>query len=250
MTALRVAAHIHSEWSYDGRWSLEEVARGFEQRGYDAVLLCEHDRGFNADRWQAYREACAKASSARMLLIPGIEYSDSTNTVHVPVWGKLPFLGEAVATGDLLPRVAEMGGVSVLAHPARRSALEHLDDDSLSCLTGVELWNRKYDGYAPSKVAIELLRRRPTLLPVVGLDFHTARQFHPLAMTIAAPNERSESGICTSLRGGGARAMAFGLPAATLASGLALPAMCGLERARRGVAAQIRAARRRRQIRA
>jgi len=250
MTALRVVAHVHSEWSYDGRWSLRDIARAFEQRGYDAVLLSEHDRGFDADRWHAYRDECATASTARTLLVPGIEYSDPTNTVHVPVWGQLPFLGEAVATGDLLRRVGELGGVSVLAHPARRNAFEHIDDESLSYLTGIELWNRKYDGYAPSKVAIELLRRRPSLLPVVGLDFHTARQFHPLAMMIASSNERSAAAICTALRGGGARAMAFGLPAATLASGLALPAMCGLERARRGVAAQIRAARQQRRIRA
>ena len=250
MTVLRVASHVHSKWSYDGRWSLDEIARSFAQRGYDAVLLCEHDRGFDPDRWQAYRDACAKASTARTLLVPGIEYSDPGNTVHIPVWGEIPFLGEAVETGDLLRRAEESGGVAVLAHPARRKALEHLDDESLSYLTGVELWNRKYDGYAPSRVAIELLRRRPTLLPVVGLDFHTARQFHPLAMMVAGPHERSELGICTALRSGGARATAFGLPAVKLASGLALPAMCGLERARRGVAAQIRAARRRGQIRA
>jgi len=250
MSVLRLAAHIHSEWSYDGRWSLDEIGRGFERRGYDAVLLCEHDRGFDADRWQAYRDACANASTAEMLLVPGIEYSDPTNTVHVPVWGKIPFLGEGLETADLLRRVKRSGGVSVLAHPARRNALERLDDESLSYLTGVELWNRKYDGYAPSQVAISLLRRRPTLLPVVGLDFHTARQFHPLAMIIAGPNERSESGICAALRDGAAHATAFGLPAVKLASGLALPAMCGLERARRSVAAQIRAARRRGQIRA
>lgn len=248
MTSLRAAAHIHSDWSYDGRWSLGEIARAFEQRGYDAVLLCEHDRGFDADRWQDYRQACAEASTGRTLLVPGIEYSDPSNTVHVSVWGVLPFLGEALETNDLVRRVREAGGVSVLAHPARRDALDILDDESLSYLTGVELWNRKYDGYAPCSVAIELLMRRPGLLPIVGLDFHTARQFYPLAMMIPA-HERSEAGICTALRGGDACAAAFGLPAVKLASGLALPALCGLERARRGIAAQIRAARPRRQIR-
>ena len=98
MRRIRVAAHVHSDWSYDGRWSLERIAQVFGLLGYDAVLLAEHDRGFDAARWKALRAGCARASTERTQLVPGIEYSDPTNAVHVPVWGDIPFLGEAVGT--------------------------------------------------------------------------------------------------------------------------------------------------------
>ena len=28
MRTMRVAAHVHSKWSYDAEWELEELARG------------------------------------------------------------------------------------------------------------------------------------------------------------------------------------------------------------------------------
>ena len=93
---IRVAAHVHSSWSYDGRWSLSQIAATFGRLGYDAILLAEHDRGFDAERWSAYRRACADASTESMLLVPGLEYSDASNSVHVPVWGDVPFFGEGV----------------------------------------------------------------------------------------------------------------------------------------------------------
>ena len=38
----------------------------------------------------------------RILLVPGIEYEDPDNVVHIPVWGdRLPFLGAAQPTNDL-----------------------------------------------------------------------------------------------------------------------------------------------------
>src|SRR6185312_13160507 len=98
MNPVRVAAHVHSEWSYDGTWSLSRIATTFARLGYRAVLLAEHDRGFDDERWLAYRAACQQASNWNLLLVPGIEYSDPANTVHVPVWGDIPFLGEGVET--------------------------------------------------------------------------------------------------------------------------------------------------------
>ena len=58
MRTMRVAAHVHSEWSYDAEWQLDELVRAFRERRYDAVLMAEHDRGFDDVRWEAYRAAC------------------------------------------------------------------------------------------------------------------------------------------------------------------------------------------------
>jgi hypothetical protein len=244
MRRVRVAAHVHSEWSYDGSWRLDALAAEFGRRGYDAVLMAEHDRGFGSERWDAFRAACAAASTPRLLLVPGIEYSDPANVVHVPVWGEVPFLGEGLPTPQLLDRVEAHDGVAILAHPARRDALHTIDPDCLDRFTGIELWNRKYDGYAPSPVATELLRRHPDAVAMVGLDFHTRRQFHPLAMVLDVSDRADAAGIVGALRHRRAQATAFRVPALALTRGAAGPAIREVERARRGAARRVRQARR------
>src|SRR5580765_6217960 len=96
--------HVHSEWSYDGSWSLAALSAKFAQRGCRVLMMTEHDRGFTAGRFDEYRRACADASSGKILVVPGIEYSDAANRVHVLTWG-VPFLGEGLPTSELLEAV-------------------------------------------------------------------------------------------------------------------------------------------------
>ena len=250
MSTIRVAAHVHSDWSYDGSVSLRDLAHAFGRRGYDAVLVAEHDRGFDDQRWTAHRAACARASTSRTVLVPGIEYSDAANAVHVPVWGASRFLGEGRETLALLRAARAARGFALLAHPSRRSILETLDPAILRAVDAIELWNRKYDGYAPSREAGAVLARQPGLLPFVSLDFHTARQFHPLAMLLDIEGAPSEASVCRALACRRARPKAFGIDARRLADGAAAPAIRGLERGRRHAARPIRALRGRRAARA
>lgn len=241
MTTVRAAAHVHSEWSDDASWSLPEIAAAFTKRRYDIVLLCEHSRSFSGCDWDAYLAACAAASTDQLLLVPGIEYNDADNVVHVPVWGEVPFYGESPETAELLAKVRADDGVSVFAHPWRRDAWRRYDPSWAAHLTGIEVWNRKYDGYAPSRAASELLRATPDLLPFFGLDLHTARQFHPLAMLIDVDGRVSEAAICDAMRARRCLPTAYRLPAPVLSRGAAVQTMRGAERARRSVARRIRA---------
>src|SRR5262245_30401692 len=180
MTTIRVAAHVHSEWSDDASWTLADIARAFSRRRYDAVLMCEHDRGFSAEKWDDYRHACAAVSAGGITLIPGIEYQDGGNCVHTPVWGvDVPFLGESRPTLELLRAARDHNAVAVFAHPWRRNAIERYSPEWAPLLSAVEIWNRKYDGIAPRRGALEFARHED-LGPFVTLDFHTRRQFFPL----------------------------------------------------------------------
>jgi len=175
--------HVHSNWSYDGSWSLEALAGKFSRVGSRVLMMTEHDRGFSAARLSEYREACAQVSSDKLLVIPGIEYSDSANRVHVLVWGPVPFLGEGLPTTEMLERAEAADGLAVLAHPTRKDVWKNFDPRWTRRLLGIETWNRKYDGWAPSRTAPELLKETG-VLPFVGLDFHTQRQSFPLAMAL------------------------------------------------------------------
>lgn len=203
--------HVHSEWSYDAKWPLKDLAEAFQKRGYRVVLTTEHDLGFTEARRIAHRQACQEASSDSLLVVPGMEYSDAENRVHVLVWGPVPFLGEGLPTGELLQKVKAAHGVAVLAHPSRKKAWQCFDPSWIPGLLGIELWNRKTDGWSPSPAAPALLEGT-TLMPFAGLDFHDKRQFFPLGMELDITAPMTEESVLDCLRAGRCRATVFGKP--------------------------------------
>jgi hypothetical protein len=231
MSVLAVS-HVHSSWSYDGSWSIEALVAAFEQRGYRIMMTTEHDRGFSESRLVDYRKACADCSTSNLLVLPGIEYSDAENRVHVLVWGPVPFLGEALPTDEMLDAVAHYGGVAVLAHPERRSVWESFNPKWQQRLLGIEVWNRKYDGWAPSERGASLVSRAGRI-PFAGLDFHTSRQFFPLGMMLGLDGPVDEASVLAALRAGRCAATAFGMPLSDDRFERRLPYLRVAERGRR-----------------
>jgi hypothetical protein len=225
-------SHVHSNWSYDGSWSLEDLSAKFGRRGCRVLMMTEHDRGFTASRLDRYREMCARASSSEILVLPGIEYSDVANRVHILVWGPVPFLGEGLPTSEMLSAVRAAGGQAVLAHPSRRDAWRSFDPSWADRLLGVEVWNRKYDGWAPSQSAPSLVRAAGAI-PFVGLDFHTQRQSFPLNMVLEMDEAVNEERVLNCLRSRRCHARAFGLPFNQSLIRRALPVLNLAERSRR-----------------
>lgn len=249
MSTLRAAAHVHSEWSDDASWPLTEIASAFGRRGYGAVLLAEHSRRFDAAQWDAYVRACSAASTPSVLLLPGIEYNDPDNEVHIPVWGELPFLGRTPRVAELLTEVAAAGGISVLAHPWRRDAWRRFDPSWARHLTAIEVWNRKYDGFAPNRRAARLARRAG-LREWVSIDFHTGRQFFPLAMALrldgGSSGDRSgvagldRAAVHRALRAGRFEPMLGRRPVGSVLAGPRLRTLEMVELARKRVAPAVR----------
>lgn len=227
--------HVHSSWSYDGSWSLEALSDKFSQRGCRVLMMTEHDRGFSEERLKEYRRACSQASSDKILVVPGIEYSDAANRVHVLVWGPVPFLGEGLPTGEMLKAVKDAHGVAVLAHPSRRSAWQCFSPEWADHLLGIEVWNRKYDGWAPSETAPTLLRQTDAIR-FVGLDFHTQRQSFPLAMAMDVEGGVTGETIIDCLHARRCSPRAFGAPLGREIFRKALPMMRIAERSRRTAA--------------
>jgi hypothetical protein len=247
---IRAAVHLHSTWSYDGRWTLKEVATKLARLRFDALLMTEHDRGFSDDRWAEYREACREVSdTVGVTVIPGLEYSDASGVFHVPTWGSQEFLGEELPADELASRLKGAASMTMLAHPARRDACDALDGRWLELVRGIEVWNRRYDGMAPRRRALALCEAHPGFLPVVGLDLHSGRQLSPLVMEIQLDGARTPGTIVTRLAAGHCRPTAFGVPIERFSHG---PALTMLERADRGWKSlkrtrhQVRAWRRRR----
>ncbi len=209
---MRIVLHAHSEWSYDGSWTLPALARLFGRMGADAVLMTEHDTGFDPARFPEYRAACEAASTPACRLVPGIEYSSPDNAVHILTWGLTEFLAEGRPTLETLEQVAERGGAAVFAHPARREAWRLFDPAWVPLLSGIELWNRKTDGVGPGAEARRLLAE--TGLPAtVGMDFHRARHLWPLDHALEAPpGADAAAAAVAAIRAGALTPCAFRRP--------------------------------------
>lgn len=239
---IRALLHAHSDWSYDGSWTLEQLGRLFTRWGFDVALMSEHDTGFDPESFGAYRAACAAASPpGGCLLVPGIEYSSPDNDIHILTWGLNRFLAEHRPVDETLSRVEEAGGVAVFAHPARRDAWAKYDPAWTPRLCAVEIWNRKTDGLKPGAEAIHLWRKTG-LAATVGVDFHRLKHLYPLDNLIDVDVTAQDQDIdCAyetlrALRERRTRPRAVGLRLLDEAGGLrAVPGRlnAGLEAARR-----------------
>jgi hypothetical protein len=229
------ACHVHSNLSYDGSYTLEALSDKFSRAGYRVVLITEHDRGFSPERLCQLRQLCDAASTKDLLMIPGIEYSDASNQVHILVWGEVPFLGENLPTGETLRRVKEAGGVAVLAHPFRKNAWQCFEPNWGEALAGIEVWNRKYDGWAPNRIAQDL-QRSVGAIPFVGLDFHTQKQFFPLAMAMDIDSTVTERAVLDCIRARRVNPRVFGLEVEGRLVRHALPILGAAEASRKKAA--------------
>lgn len=241
---IRLAPHVHSDWSYDGRWSLERIATAFARRGYGAVLLCEHCRTFDRDRWRRHVDACRIASDGGATLVPGIEYADPDNVVHLPVWGLDDFVGAEVPTEAVLERLRDAGDTfAVLAHPARRDAWRRFAPAWAEALQAVETWNRKTDGIVPAAGPTLQPALDAGLAPTLALDFHGPRQWMPFAIelpqrTLTADHDDAVAAVIADLRSGAWRPTVAGVPLEAMGRRWVRPALGGFDAARR-VAARI-----------
>lgn len=233
---LRVVMHAHSTWSYDGCLPLDRIARLYGRLGADAVMMTEHDTGFDPSRFHEYRDACAAASTARCTLVPGIEYSSPDNDIHILTWGLDRFLAEHRPVAETLQQVRALGGVSVLAHPVRRKAWQRIEPGWFTLLDGIELWNRKSDGLSWGTEALALIAQSG--LPAsVGHDFHRLRQIWPLHQRFDRPRagQGLETALVAAIRLGLSQPMAFGQPLLDGGSTPRPQVFPALERMRRGL---------------
>ena len=173
---MRAALHMHSTYS-DGEFTVAQLREIFVAADCRVIAVTDHADSFDGDRLARYVSECGDLSDDRLLLVPGLEFS-CRDRMHVLGYG----VTERCASqepGAVIRHIADLGGVSVIAHPRDDffdwiRSFERLPD-------GIEAWNSKYDGrHAPRPQTFELIRelrvRKPDLLAFYGIDLHWRHQ--------------------------------------------------------------------------
>ncbi len=191
------ALHVHSDFS-DGEFKLAELRAIFLDLGCSFVCMTDHAEAFDAPRLAQYVADCGSLSDDRFRFIPGLEYN-CEGRLHILGYGVTSLLSTTNPV-EVIERINQLGGISVIAHPPDR-AFNSIEEFG-SALKGIEVWNSKYDGrYAPRPQTFELLKRMqqrtPGLRAYYGLDLHWKRQFRGLLVRIGS--EGFESGAVLSV---------------------------------------------------
>jgi PHP domain len=174
---MRGVLHVHSRFS-DGEEQLERVAQTFRDAGMTFVAMSDHAEVFDEQLMQDYVAMCDSVSSAKFVVIPGLEFAFKGGSIHILGYGitrRLP----SSSMEQLVDGIHEAGGIAVLAHPPTGSI--NMIGTIKGKLDGIEVWNGRYDGtIAPRAESFQLLRRvrmsNSKIAAYAGIDLHNIGQ--------------------------------------------------------------------------
>jgi hypothetical protein len=170
--------HVHSDYSHDGRDSLERLRDFALERGLGFVGLTDHAEDLDPAVFAAYLERCRLLSDERMALIPGLEYRfEGRRGLHLLALGLRQWI-EPRTPAEFIEQAREAASFTVWAHPVL--CRYRVPEAVLQGIDAIEVWNAAYNTrYLPDPRAIRLLHAlrttRPEVVGTVGLDQHDSR---------------------------------------------------------------------------
>jgi|SRR3990170_404580 len=177
--------HVHSNYSYDGLHSLEEIARYGSERGYSFIGMSEHSDTLDEAGMVKYVKECRIVSSPTLLILPGIEFSCKDN-LHILGLGIEDYI-KTREPDEVIRFIRQRSGIAVIAHPCRYGYkiplnIAHVAD-------GIEVWNAAYDGrFVPDNRSLRLIeeikKRNGSLLAFGGQDLHQITDHFNVEVTV------------------------------------------------------------------
>ena len=199
MNAVYGAIHMHSDFSHDGKDSLETLRTTCVERGISFVGMTDHAEDLDAKVFDTYRCRCSELSGAGFMLIPGLEYRfEGFKGLHLLAFGLREWI-EPRTPAEFFEQARGRSRMTMLAHPVL--ARYQIPDVVLENVDAIEVWNGNYNTrYLPDPKSIrlvqELKRRRPEVVATVGLDQHDSRNDRELRVVLpsASPDPLGEQG--------------------------------------------------------
>ncbi len=182
--------HIHSDYSHDGRDSLEMLRRWASVRGIGFVGLTDHAEDFEQATFARYQAECAALSDGSVQMLPGLEWRFAGyRGLHLLALGLSRWI-EPRTPEEFLALTADNAQFTIVAHPILCDY--QVPTAVLAGTNAIEVWNAGYNTrYLPDPRAIRLYqaaaRGRPGLVATAGLDQHDCRNDREIRVRLTSP---------------------------------------------------------------
>lgn len=183
------AIHVHSSYSHDGLDTPERLRDWAAERGIAFVGLTDHAEDLTPERWDEYVARCRAASTARVRIIPGLEFRFRGYTgLHLLALELARWI-EPATPGEFVAMTRGTARLTIAAHPVL--ARWRIPDEVRAGIDAVEVWNASYNTrYLPDPRSIQVLheirRTRPEVVGTVGLDQHDCRNDRETRVLVAS----------------------------------------------------------------
>ncbi|HEY9448937.1 MAG TPA: PHP domain-containing protein [Gemmatimonadaceae bacterium] len=178
---------MHSDYSHDGKDSLEVLRETCVARGIRFIGMTDHAEDLVPEEFEEYRQQCAELSGADVRLIPGLEFRFAGHHgLHLLALDLREWI-TPTTPAEFFEQTRSTARMTVLAHPTLahyripQVVLDHID--------AIEVWNGNYNTrYLPDprsmRLVSELRRGRPNMVATVGLDQHDSRNDRELRVVL------------------------------------------------------------------
>lgn len=186
--------HVHSNFSHDGKNSLDEIVKTCKKKGLDFCVLTDHYEDFNKATFNEYLREIGRINSRKdFFLIPGIEIS--FGDIHIITFPLEDYLN--IENKIIIDYLREQSLFTVVAHPSKND-FEKLGK-IIKYVNGFELWSQRADGnYFPTLKFVKKVKRNNIFLKKIkffGLDLHDIKDPINNVLEVNITNSNAEMGL-------------------------------------------------------
>ncbi len=170
--------HVHTDYSHDGKDSVERLREWAIARGISFIGLTDHAEDLSAEQFEELVTRCRRASDPQVTIIPGLEYRFAGYPgLHLLALG-LSRRIDADTPEQFVALAGPAARFTIAAHPGLYRY--RLPNSVAQAIDAIEVWNAGYNTrYLPDPAAVRLLEsvraRRPEVVGTAGLDQHDSR---------------------------------------------------------------------------
>ena len=197
--------HVHTDHSFDGESSVEELVRFCMENRFGFVCVTDHADLMDDESVLELVRECDAHSGGGVKIIPGLEYAfPQDEGVHLLCVGiREPVREKRIARA--VDEVRRLGGLSIVAHPSRNGY--RIPEEIVSAIDGIEVWNAAYDSrYLPDTGSLILWKsvrkKNPGVMAYTGQDMHAVRWFREVYLELHQVLPAEEVDLIEQLRAG------------------------------------------------
>jgi hypothetical protein len=190
-----VELHAHSDASYDGRDSIEQLLERAREEGLDALAVTDHDE------FEESQRAAALAPEYGLVGIPAMEVSSAAG--HVLAFGIDSAISPGLSFAETIERIHEQGGTAIVPHPfqeMRSGVLDAIPKEQLTLADAIEVYNsRLVTGWSNRQA--KRFAEQEGMPMIAGSDAHVSDMVGQ-SVTLVDADERSADAILAAIRDG------------------------------------------------